>query len=353
MTEKADEPIQKRNADPNKTGKTSRVKLGARVGEVPPLQVSLSIGNKDNKEAVKALQDKLGIKADGDFGRGTQRAVIKFQIFGDLLPDGIVNNPTWQRIMTSVFTPADVEKAQFYEKHGLRAQKYFIPNPIREDGKTRENYDFRDPPLPNEYAFLHHTAGWDNPFQVIDNWGRDDRGRVATEFVVGGQNVATGDSQYDGVLLQAFPEGAFAGHIGRDKKGKWPNRRVRKNSTGIEICSFGGLDNGKTYTGGSVHPSQIITLDKPFRGFTQFHRYSDKQIEAARKWILMVAERDGIDYRIGLRQWIIQGDKDPFEFKQDAFEGKVKGLLTHTNVRREKSDCYPDPRLIEMIRELK
>ena len=25
--------------------------------------------------------------------------------------------------------------------------------------------------------------------------------------------------------------------------------------------------------------------------------------------------------------------------------GKIKGLLTHTNVRKDKSDCYPDPNL--------
>lgn len=352
LTEKADEPTQKRNAEP-KAEKVPKIVMGAALKKVPSLKVSLSIQNKADKESVKAIQEKLGISVDGDFGPGTQRAVINFQIFNDLLPDGIVNNTTWQSLMASVFKPEDIEKVLFYEKHGLRAHKYYIPNPLRRDGETRENYDFRDPPLPNEYAFLHHTAGWHNPFKVVDDWGTDGSGRVGTEFVVGGQNCTNGDSTYDGVMVQAFPEGAFADHIGKDKRGKWPNRSVRKNSTGIEICSFGQLENGKTYTNTSVHPSQICTLDQPFRGFIQYHKYSDKQIEEVRKWILMVGERDGIDYRVGLRQWIIDGRKNPFEFDQDAFEGKVRGLLTHTNVRREKTDCYPDPRLIEMIRELK
>ena len=33
-----------------------------------------------------------------------------------------------------------------------------------------------------------------------------------------------------------------------------------------------------------------ITLSKPFRGYTQWHRYSDKQIEVLKQWILWIAE---------------------------------------------------------------
>ena len=41
-----------------------------------------------------------------------------------------------------------------------------------------------------------------------------------------------------------------------------------------------------------------------------------------------------------------------FPFQEDAYYGKVKGLLTHTNVRRDKTDCYPDERLIDIILSL-
>jgi hypothetical protein len=36
----------------------------------------------------------------------------------------------------------------------------------------------------------------------------------------------------------------------------------------------------------------------------------------------------------------------------DASMGKIKGLLTHTNVRMDKSDCYPDPDFVDMILSL-
>lgn len=50
-----------------------------------------------------------------------------------------------------------------------------------------------------EYCFLHHTAGWQNPYRTVDHWGRDSRGAVATEFVLGGQSIKGNDETYDGV----------------------------------------------------------------------------------------------------------------------------------------------------------
>ena len=102
-----------------------------------------------------------------------------------------------------------------------------------------------------------------------------------------------------------------------------------------------------------MHEDQIITLKEPFRGYTQWHKYSDKQIEETGKWIKYVAERDQIDVRLGLKQWIQKyGPQKAFEFQEDAYYGKVKGLLSHTNVRRGKSDVYPDERLIDIILSL-
>ena len=38
-----------------------------------------------------------------------------------------------------------------------------------------------------------------------------------------------------------------------------------------------------------------------------------------------------------------------FEFNEDAFYGKVKGLLTHTNTRKDKFDMFPQDELIDML----
>ena len=60
----------------------------------------------------------------------------------------------------------------------------------------------------------------------------------------------------------------------------------------------------KTYVNTTVREDQIYTLKEPFRGYTQYHSYTDKQMEETEKWIKYIAERDGIDVRLGLKQWI-------------------------------------------------
>ena len=95
--------------------------------------------------------------------------------------------------------------------------------------------------------------------------------------------------------------------------------------------------------------SQIVTLPKAFRGHTTWHRYSDAQIKALRLWILWIAERDGIDVRSGLPALVKEKGADAFELNADAYYGKVKGLFTHTNTRRDKFDMFPQPELMDML----
>lgn len=57
----------------------------------------LKVGSKG--EDVKKLQQKLGLGADGIFGKGTEEAVKSFQTKSGLTPDGIVGEQTWQSIM--------------------------------------------------------------------------------------------------------------------------------------------------------------------------------------------------------------------------------------------------------------
>ena len=61
---------------------------------------------------------------------------------------------------------------------------------------------------------------------------------------------------------------------------------------------MGYLKRSKAYTGRRVTDSQVAMLDEPFRGYKTYHRYSEKQIQETKKWILFVAERDNIDPRV-------------------------------------------------------
>lgn len=289
------------------------------------------------------LQRKLKISPDGDFGPYTKKAVVRFQLLYGLKPDGIVGAETWHTLMhtphiskEATDESTDSNENYFCTEFNQTIHKYYLS----EGQYVSKKYG------KNEYFFLHHTAGGSNPYRCIDHWNRDSRGRVATEFVLGGQNYRTGDDEYDGIMVQAFPKTGYGWHLG-----KTGSSHMVKRSVGLEICSIGYLDdNYKSYVGKQAHQSQVEVLDQPFKGKKFWHTYSDKQIEETKKLIEYVAERDNIDMRLGLQQWIKKyGPYKAFAFQEDAYYGKVKGLLTHTNVRKDKMDCYPDQRLIDMI----
>ena len=197
----------------------------------------------------------------------------------------------------------------------------------------------------NDYIILHHTAGHDDPKAVIDCWAKDSLGKVATEFVVGGKRCFDGRNTFDGQIVRAYPEGNQGYHIGASG-----SSYMNIHSVGIELCNMGWVKNGKTYTNSLVRPDQIVSLKEPFRGYINWHKYTTKQIEVLRDLLLYIANRDNIDLHTGIYKWIkTEGATKAFDFHQDAYSGKVKGLITHANIRKDKFDVSPQPELIDMI----
>ena len=288
----------------------------------------LKVGSRGKE--VKELQEFLEIGADGIFGKGTESSVKKWQSENGLVADGIVGPATWDAMGLAT---TDSSEQIYTTENGLVVEKYFLPKGEYKNGPTNK-----------EYVFLHHTAGWHNPFRTIDHWGRDSRGAVATEFVLGGQSVKGNDNKYDGKMVQAFPEGAYGWHLGKNG-----SQHMHTHSVGIEVNNFGYIVNGKTYAGTKVEESQIVTLKEPFRNHKTWHKYSDKQIEAIRLWLLWIAERDNIDVREGLPSLIKEKGAKAFDFNPDAYYGKVKGTWTHTNTRKDKFDMFPQEELLEML----
>ena len=95
-----------------------------------------------------------------------------------------------------------------------------------------------------------------------------------------------------------------------------------------------------------------MTLPNPFRGHKQWHAYSDKQIETLRLFILWIADRDSIEVRDGLVAEIKKKGAKAFEFNDEAFNGQIKGMWTHSNTRKDKFDLFPQPNLIDMLLNL-
>jgi hypothetical protein len=282
-------------------------------------------------ESVKTLQEFLKLTTDGIFGPKTESAVKSYQKKNGLVADGVVGPKTWAHmgiLNTDNAENLEVEKALEIKKHYMTPGTYFAG------------------PVPKQWIFLHHTAGWENPYQVADMWARDDRGNVATEFILGGQSVKDGSTKYDGELIQCFPEGGYGWHTGTG------NSVMHRNSVAIEVCCMGQIVNGKTYVNTPANPDQIVKLAKPFRGFQFWHKYSDAQITALKQWILFVAEKYGIDPRVGLVEYVRAKGADGFDVFDPARAEKVPGMYSHTNVLRGKVDMFPQQELIDMLLSL-
>ena len=66
----------------------------------------LKVGSKG--EDVKKLQEKLGLKADGAFGPGTENAVKKWQSDNGLTSDGLVGEGTWTKMFPGEVIKEDI-----------------------------------------------------------------------------------------------------------------------------------------------------------------------------------------------------------------------------------------------------
>jgi N-acetyl-anhydromuramyl-L-alanine amidase AmpD len=187
--------------------------------------------------------------------------------------------------------------------------------------------------------YLHHTAGNGNAEAVSRYWnGTSDR--VATAFVVG----------QDGLIVQCFSSKHWAWHLGISKaefKGQGAKyQNLDKASVGIEVCNWGYLKekDGKfyNYVNTRVPDSMVTTLNEPFKGFKHWYKYTDAQIESTRQLLVYLCDTYNIprEYRAQI-----------FSLHKEAFKG-TPGIYTHNSVRKDKSDIYPCPRMIQMLENL-
>lgn len=257
---------------------------------------------------------------------------------------------------------------------------------------------------------LHHTAGSHRPDWVIHGWNRDkSRGgksvKIATHYVVGGKSTRDGNSDWDGVIIQALPENMWAHHLGTKNAN---NTHLNKQSLSIEICNYGPLtksENGLyfNYVNGLIPEQDVVDLGKNWRGYRYYQKYTDKQIESVKyligelsnrfninikKGMIELFERknsdidnmdilsrqkflnskgyfgmngkklteDGVDgpntkYAARIYNDVKRGDWGAFEYNELANEGG-EGIWSHTNYRKDKFDVYPYPPLIEMLKSL-
>jgi N-acetyl-anhydromuramyl-L-alanine amidase AmpD len=304
---------------------------------------------------VITLQNFLGINADGIFGNETEYAVKNFQKQFNLRPDGIVGRETYEQM--GILSSDLSENNEV--NNDVVIEKYYLP----------ENEYFKSVQKKN-WVFLHYTASSENPYRVIDSWASDNRGRIATEFVIGGQSLNGKNKEHDGKILQAFPEGGYGWHLGIG------NNSLHRNSIGIEICSMGFLTKGGYWTrltrngeskrifikknpdkyyafnGQEAHKSQVLILNEPFLGHKAWHRFSDKQLAAINDLLQIIGKRDEIDITKGLAPLIRMEGWKAFANRNIPYIERTFGVWSHSNVSNQKLDVFPQPELIELLTTL-
>lgn len=253
--------------------------------------------------------------------------------------------------------------------------------------------------------YLHHTAGSHRPDWTIDSWNRDrtDTGnkvRVATSYVIGGISTRDLNKEFDGKIYEAFDPIYWAHHLGVKSKN---NTFLNQKSVSIELCNYGPLTKSKdgrffTYVKSEVPVDLVTELESPFRGYKYYHSYTESQIESLRSLILHLSDKFEIDISKGLKKeigksllkipakatmrerqiWLnrngftdargrkliedgVNGDStkeaemkvgvSPFELNNLAIEG-YPGIWSHSNVRIDKTDVFPQPEIIEMLKSI-
>jgi N-acetyl-anhydromuramyl-L-alanine amidase AmpD len=318
-------------------------------------------------EDVKFLQSKLkeygffNNKIDGYFGQNTLMSVVNFQKSVGIKADGVVGLQTWSQI---IHFHANKNRSQIVaEKVEVKETASFVGIDglkIYDNLLTDEEYYKEE--ISKNTLWLHHTAGgsrpdwtiggWEKDFQKdengnaeLDSFGKQIPVRVGTQYVIGRRSSSSDDKSWDGKILRAFDDKYWAYHLGISRNSRMLNSR----SIGIEICNYGPLtlnNNGVffNYVNRPIRENEVIELETPFRGYKYWEKYTDLQLENLRKLILHLSSKWGIQYDKGIY------DLNWFEYNERWFT--TGGLRTHTQVRRDKFDLFPQPELIQVLNSL-
>lgn len=172
---------------------------------------------------------------------------------------------------------------------------------------------------------LHHTAGGSAEGAIT--WWKTrsgGTGTIATPYVI----------ERNGDIYQLFKPAQWAHHLG--VKGK---PALDKRSIGIELVCFGALQI-KNAQGKDI----IDYGDEGYRGSRYFEKYTDAQIES----LLVLLPILGGVFDIPVKNAL---PVNLFSVSSDALAG-YPGLYTHASYRSDKSDCHPQPELLEALASL-
>jgi hypothetical protein len=212
---------------------------------------------------------------------------------------------------------------------------------------------------------LHHTVSGPGIRGDIQHW-LSLTDRIATCIIIDDKGVAN----------QCFSSKYWAHHLGVKSTylkangfADWTTRNVELNrgSIAVEIDNWGGLVlgdgtvkqfglkadgtpnmvntiQGKFYAAyGNIVDCEIQEYSENFRGYKYYEKYNEAQLITVCELIKLWHIKYGIP---------VDYNDDMWDISKNALSGK-SGIWTHVCYRTDKSDCHPQPELIEMLKSLK
>ncbi|MCS7073479.1 MAG: peptidoglycan-binding protein, partial [Bacteroidia bacterium] len=204
-------------------------------------------------QALQGLLNQFGynLAVDGDFGNKTEQAVKDYQAKNGLTPDGIVGFLTVSKLMRK---KVEIPTADFILN--VEITDYLLPDD-----------EYMKSITPKKTIVLHHTAGGHLPKNVVDYFNADNRGRVATAFVIGGISTRNPqDTAWDGKIIRAFDEKYWGFHLFRHPVPDLANAlTLESQAIAIEICNYGFLTKTRdgrflNWVKQEVPAEQVVTL---------------------------------------------------------------------------------------------
>lgn len=171
---------------------------------------------------------------------------------------------------------------------------------------------------------LHHTAGGSAESSI--DWWNKYRDHICTPYII----------DRNGRILELFPPEYWAYALGINSS--W----AEKKSIHIELCNYGWLvlHNDKLFRqiGNKLYPfdGEHVQYNQKHRGYLYFEKYTSEQISSLMYLLEYLSKRFNIKVNDVEKFWWY--DKNT-----------SKSLISHTTVRKDKSDIHPQPDLIKAI----
>jgi len=295
------------------------ITLGDKGSEVSKLQKYLSMIGYD-------------LVIDGHFGNKTLRSLKAFQKKYNLVVDGLAGSKTFSALKAAQKrTSKENKESRHLKNYGDLVVD--IDNHLDSEQYIKQVFN-------KDKVFIHYTVSGPDAKSVINYWNGNTP-RVSTAFVIGGRGEG------DGKIYEAHNPDYWSYHLGiKGTKGA-----LDRNSIGIEICAWGRLEKkGEKYYsvyGTEVPVDEVYSLNDDWRGEIYYHAYTDKQMKSLEELLNWIVK----SYKIPVQN--IEFNRDWMEYNDEIIKSKTPGVWTHTNVRKDKQDSYPDHRLFELLNRLK